>query len=183
MAVSLVSCLRCLPGQGRPLVVAARTVVGTGCASGAAEGRRLGGMANVQLRRGVSVPESEFEMRASRSGGPGGQSVNKTDSKVELRWSVEDTSALTDEQRARVRNRLANRITDDGVLILQSSEHKSQHRNREAVVARFRALVGEALEPPKKRKPTRRTKASKERRLKAKKHRGELKRLRKPPPA
>jgi ribosome-associated protein len=138
-------------------------------------------MADVQLRRGVSVPEAEFEVRVSRSGGPGGQSVNKTDSKVELRWSVDETSALTDEQRRRVRNRLANRITDDGVLILRSSEHKSQHRNREAVLARFRALVGEALEPPRTRKPTRRTRASKERRLQAKKHRGELKRLRRPP--
>jgi ribosome-associated protein len=92
-------------------------------------------------------------------------------------------ASLTDAQRARVRNRLANRITDDGVLILRSSEHKSQHRNREAVVARFRSLVGEALEPPRTRRPTRRTKASKERRLRAKKHRGELKQLRKPPDA
>jgi ribosome-associated protein len=140
-------------------------------------------MADVQLRRGVSVPEAELEVRVSRSGGPGGQGVNTTDSKVELRWSVEATEALTDAQRARVRSRLANRITDDGVLILRSSEHRSQHRNREAVVARFRALVGEALEPPKTRKPTRRTRASKERRLRAKKHRGELKQLRKRPDA
>jgi ribosome-associated protein len=140
-------------------------------------------VADVQLRRGVSVPEAELELRVSRSSGPGGQGVNTTDSKVELRWSVDETSALSDAQRARVRSRLANRITDDGVLILRSSEHRSQHRNREAVVARFRALVGEALEPPKTRKPTRRTRASKERRLRAKKHRGELKQLRKRPDA
>jgi ribosome-associated protein len=140
-------------------------------------------VADVQLRRGVSVPEAELELRVSRSGGPGGQGVNTTDSKVELRWSVDETGALSDSQRARVRSRLANRITDDGVLILRSSEHRSQHRNREAVIARFRALVGEALEPPKTRKPTRRTRASKERRLRAKKHRGELKQLRKRPDA
>jgi ribosome-associated protein len=138
-------------------------------------------VASIQLRRGVSVPEAELEVRVSRSSGPGGQGVNTTDSKVELRWAVDETRALTDAQRARVRSRLANRITDDGVLILRSSEHRSQHRNREAVIARFRALVGEALEPPKSRKPTRRTKGSKERRLRAKKHRGELKRLRKRP--
>jgi ribosome-associated protein len=140
-------------------------------------------VASIQLRRGVSVPEAELEVRVSRSSGPGGQGVNTTDSKVELRWPVDETSALTDAQRARVRSRLANRITDDGVLILRSSEHRSQHRNREAVIARFRALVGEALEPPKSRKPTRRTKGSKERRLRAKKHRGELKRLRQRPDA
>jgi ribosome-associated protein len=140
-------------------------------------------VASIQLRRGVSVPEAELEVRVSRSSGPGGQGVNTTDSKVELRWPVDETSALTEAQRARVRSRLANRITDDGVLILRSSEHRSQHRNREAVIARFRALVGEALEPPKSRKPTRRTKGSKERRLRAKKHRGELKRLRQRPDA
>jgi ribosome-associated protein len=140
-------------------------------------------MAAIPLRRGVSVPEAELEVRVSRSSGPGGQGVNTTDSKVELRWSVDTSTALTDEQRTRVRSRLANRITDDGVLILRSSEHRSQHRNREAVLARFRSLVGEALEPPKTRRPTRRTKASKERRLRAKKHRGELKQLRKRPDA
>lgn len=138
-------------------------------------------MGSVSLRRGVSVPEAELDLRTSRSGGPGGQGVNTTDSKVELRWDVANTSALTEAQRARVLQRLAHRITDDGVLILRSSEHRSQHRNREAVLARLRALVGEALEPDKPRRPTRRTRASQERRLRAKKRRAELKRLRKPP--
>jgi len=137
---------------------------------------------DVALGRGVLVPESEFEVRTSRSGGPGGQSVNTTDSKVELRWDVTATSALTSAQRELVLQRLASRLTDDGVLILQSSEHRSQHRNREAVLARFRAIVGEALVPPKVRRRTRPTRASKERRLQAKKLRGETKRLRKPPP-
>ena len=139
-------------------------------------------MPDVALGRGVLVPESEFEVRTSRSGGPGGQSVNTTDSKVELRWDVTATSALTSAQRELVLQRLASRLTDDGVLILQSSEHRSQHRNREAVLARFRAIVGEALVPPKVRRRTRPTRASKERRLQAKKLRGETKRLRKPPP-
>jgi ribosome-associated protein len=136
-------------------------------------------MADLQLRRGVSVPEAELEVRAVRSSGPGGQSVNTTDSKVELRWDLEATTALTDAQRERVRERLASRLTDDGVLILRGSEHKSQHRNRAAVYSRFQALVGEALEPPKQRRSTRPTRASKERRLRGKKHRGELKQLRK----
>ena len=140
-------------------------------------------MPDVSLGRGAVVPETEFEVRTSRSGGPGGQGVNTTDSKVELRWDVTATSALTPAQRDLVLQRLASRLTDDGVLVLQSSEHRSQHRNREAVFARFRAIVGDAIVPPKPRRRTRPTRASKERRLKAKKLRGETKRLRKPPPA
>jgi ribosome-associated protein len=137
----------------------------------------------VSLGRGVSVPESELELSAARSSGPGGQSVNTTSSKVELRWNVADSAALTEAQRARVMQRLASRLTNDGVLVLQGSEHKSQHRNRAAVLSRFRSIVGEALEPPKQRRRTRPTRGSKERRLQAKKHRGETKRLRKPPEA
>ncbi len=140
-------------------------------------------MDDVRLRRGVIVPASELEVRAARSGGPGGQSVNTTSSKVELRWSVADSRALSEAQRARLLDRLAPRLTTDGVLILQGSEHKSQHRNREAVVARFRAVVGEALEPPTPRRRTRPSRSAKQRRLQNKRHRGEVKRLRKPPEA
>ena len=140
-------------------------------------------MSAVSLGRGVSVPESELELSAARSSGPGGQSVNTTSSKVELRWNVAHSAALTEAQRARVMQRLASRLTNDGVLVLQGSEHKSQHRNRAAVLSRFRSIVGEALEPPKQRRRTRPTRGSKERRLQAKKHRGETKRLRKPPEA
>lgn len=138
-------------------------------------------MPDIPLRHGVSIPEAELELRAARSGGPGGQSVNTTDSKVELRWDVSGSSSLSQPQRARVMERLSSRLTDAGVLILTGSEHKSQHRNREAVLARFRSLVDEALEPPKTRRRTRPTRASKERRLRSKKHRGEVKKLRKPP--
>lgn len=138
-------------------------------------------MADLTLPYGVRIPEAELELRASRSGGPGGQHANTSDTKVELRWSVRDTTALSDAQRARVHERLASRLTTDGELILTASEHRSQHRNREAVLARFRAIVGEALTPPRTRRRTRPTWSSKERRLQAKKHRGEVKRLRQPP--
>lgn len=138
-------------------------------------------MDDIRLRRGVTVPGSELELRAARSGGPGGQSVNTTASKVELRWSVAESQALSEAQRERLLQRLSSRLTTDGVLILQGSEHKSQHRNREAVTARFRAVVGEALEPPKARRRTRPSRSAKQRRLEAKRHRGEIKRLRKPP--
>ena len=139
-------------------------------------------MSSIKLPYGVSVPETELELRTARSGGPGGQSVNTTDSKVELRWDVATSSALSDTQRNRLLDRLSSRLTQDGVLILTGSEHKSQHRNREAVLSRFEAIVGEALEPPRQRRRTRPTRGSKERRLKQKKHRGKIKRLRKDPP-
>ncbi len=138
-------------------------------------------MASIPISRSVSIPEAELELRASRSSGPGGQGVNTTDSKVELRWDVRGSPALTEAQRARILDRLASRLTTDGVLILQASEQRSQHQNRAAAIARFQALVGEAIQPPKVRRPTRRTRGSKERRLRAKKQRGETKRLRKPP--
>lgn len=138
-------------------------------------------MTQHRLPGGVVIPEAELAIRASRSGGPGGQSVNTTDSKVELRWDVRASPSLTEAQRSRVLQRLASRLTDDGVLILRGSEYKSQHRNRQAVLARFRSVVTEALEPPRTRRGTRPTRGSKERRLRAKKQRGEIKRLRKPP--
>jgi ribosome-associated protein len=138
-------------------------------------------MSDVRLGRGVSVPEAELDLRAAKASGPGGQSVNTTDSKIELRWDVRSSTALNETQRARVLDRLGSRLTKDGVLILHGREHKSQHRNREAVLARFRAIVGEALEPPRTRRSTRPTRASKERRIDAKKRRGRTKQLRRRP--
>ena len=138
-------------------------------------------MDDLALGRGVVVPASELELRTSKAGGPGGQHVNTTDSKVELRWSVGTSTALSDAQRQRVLERLAPRLTSQDVLILTSAEHRSQHRNREAVLARFRAVVGEALEPPRPRRRTRPTRASRQRRLDQKRRRSETKRLRRPP--
>lgn len=140
-------------------------------------------MTYVSLSRGVRVPEHEFEFRASRSGGPGGQGVNTTASKVELRFDIEASGALSAAQKRLVRERLAGRITDDGVLVIQSSEHRSQHQNRAAAVARFRALVGEAIIPPKRRRPTRPSRAAKQRRLEQKRQRSQTKRLRQRPDA
>jgi len=138
-------------------------------------------MARIQLGRGASVDEAELDLSAARSSGPGGQGVNTTDSKVELRWHV-GGSSLSDAQKQRVRERLGNRITKDDVLVLHSSEERSQHQNRSAAVARFTSLVSEAITPPKRRKRTRPTRGSKRRRLEAKRRRSEIKKLRKNPP-
>ena len=138
-------------------------------------------MSEVQVGKGVRVPESELVFSASRSSGPGGQGVNTTSSKVELRWDVSSSPSLSRTQRDRLRERLASRLTADGVLILTGSESRSQHRNREAVLARFRAIVGEALEPPRTRRRTRPSRASRERRLQRKRRRSEIKQLRSRP--
>lgn len=127
------------------------------------------------------IPASELEERATRSSGPGGQGVNTTDSAVELRWQFEDSVALSEAEKARVRDNLGTRITDDGVFILRASEQRSQHRNRAAARERLREMIATAIKPPKRRKKTRPSRAAKRRRLEEKRHRGEVKRLRKPP--
>lgn len=135
-------------------------------------------MENLPVGRGVVIPGHELTVRTSRTSGPGGQGVNTTDSRVELRWDVAGSAALDDAQRARLRERLGPRLTVDGVLVLHAEEHRSQHRNRDAARARLRDLVSDALVPPRPRRPTRRTRASVERRLDAKRRRGERKRER-----
>jgi ribosome-associated protein len=126
------------------------------------------------------VPRAELDFRASRSGGPGGQHVNTSSTRVELAWDVAGSPSLTEAQRARILDKLANRISGEGVLQLAASEHRSQHQNREAAVERFVELVREALHVPKPRKKTRPTRASRERRLEAKKQRSEKKQMRGP---
>ena len=136
----------------------------------------------IRITGGVAVPRSELTFRATRGGGPGGQHVNTSAPRVELTWDVANTTALTEEQRARVLQKLANRIDESGTLRLVASENRSQHQNREAVTARFQDLLAWALRTPRPRKRTRPPKAAKEKRLKQKKHRSEVKKLRGRPP-
>lgn len=135
----------------------------------------------IRIAGGVAVPRSELTFRATRGGGPGGQHVNTSATRVELTWDVAGTSALTDEQRARVLQKLANRIDDSGTLRLVAGESRSQHQNREAVTARFQDLLAWALRTHRPRKRTRPPKAAKENRLKQKKRRSELKKQRERP--
>ncbi|QWZ09326.1 aminoacyl-tRNA hydrolase [Nocardioides panacis] len=131
--------------------------------------------------RGVEVPAAELAWRFSRSSGPGGQSVNTADSRVELSFDVARSPSLPDTLRARLLARLSHRLVD-GVLTIAASEYRSQHRNREAARARLADLLSEASAPPApKRRPTRPTRGSKERRLAGKKRRGETKALRRRP--
>lgn len=133
---------------------------------------------DIQINRRYSLPRSELRFRASRSGGPGGQHVNTTSSRIQLSWDVAGSPSLSDRRRQLLLARLASRLDDRGVLQLTVDTHRSQHRNREEAVARLAALVGEALRPVKRRKATRPTAASKEKRLRQKKRRADVKKLR-----
>jgi ribosome-associated protein len=127
------------------------------------------------------VPASELSWRFSRASGPGGQSVNTTDSRVEVSFDVARSSALSAAQRERAVARLADRLTD-GVLTVAASEHRSQLRNRQAALARMADLLAAALAaPPKRRRPTRPSRGVRQRRRTAKERRSETKRLRRPP--
>jgi ribosome-associated protein len=137
---------------------------------------------DVPVRPGVVIPEGELRWRFSRSSGPGGQSVNTTDSRVELSWDLAASSALTAVQRERALARLGSRLVD-GVLTVVASEQRSQLRNRTTATARLGTVVAEAIAPPpRQRRPTRPSKRAQERRIAEKKRRGETKRLRRGDP-
>lgn len=126
----------------------------------------------------LSIPRSELTYRATRSGGPGGQHVNTSSTRVELLWHVAASPSLTDVQRARILSKLRNRIAEDGVLRLTSSGTRSQLQNKEDVTERLARLIDQALHQPKPRRKTKPSKASKEARLQEKKRRSETKRRR-----
>jgi ribosome-associated protein len=132
----------------------------------------------LRVGRSVVIPTRELRWRFSRSSGPGGQSVNTADSRVELSFDVSTSTALGPIQRNRAMERLGNRLVD-GVLTITASEERSQLRNREAARERLREVLAEALAPPpRRRRPTKPTKASVERRLADKRRRSQTKRLR-----
>jgi ribosome-associated protein len=134
----------------------------------------------VPIDPSLSVPRAELAFRASRAGGPGGQHVNTSSTRVELTWDVAASPSLSDEQRERLLERLANRIDKEGVLRLAERNSRSQHQNREAVIERFQRIVAEALRVQKRRRRTRPPAAAKEARLQDKKRRARVKRDRGP---
>jgi ribosome-associated protein len=125
------------------------------------------------------IPQSELEIRATRSSGAGGQHVNKTSSRIEINWNVRDSKALSEEQRQILLDRLASRISTDGAIRVVASELRSQRQNRERAEGRLTDLIRRALTPRKKRKPTRRPRRADEARLASKKIHSRKKRERK----
>lgn len=133
---------------------------------------------SIQIYKNLEIPDYEVWYTASRSGGPGGQHVNTTSSKITLNWSPADSSVFDEHQKRRIQRRLGNRINKEGVLSIDASDHRSQHRNKEIAQERLAELIRNALRQRKKRKRTRPTRGSIERRLKAKRVRSERKKTR-----
>ncbi len=128
------------------------------------------------------VPADEIEFRASRAGGPGGQHVNRRSTRVEARWNVLASQAVTEEERERILQRLSGRISKDGVLRVVAYKERSQARNKELAAARMQELVRDALRVEKPRRKTRPPKSAEEKRLRSKQRRKKIKEMRKPPP-
>ena len=141
-------------------------------------GEELAVPAGPGLPDGLTIPAGELVERFSRSPGPGGQSVNTSDTRVELEYDVSSSTALSDTQRSRMLARLGSRLVG-GRLLVTASEHRSQHRNRMAARERLAGIVRTALAPPPApRRPTKPTRGSQRRRLETKKQRGRTKALR-----
>ncbi|MFL5620087.1 MAG: alternative ribosome rescue aminoacyl-tRNA hydrolase ArfB [Gemmatimonadaceae bacterium] len=132
----------------------------------------------LEVSESLAIPRWELEYKATRAGGAGGQHVNTSSTRIELLWNVERSTVLDDERRARVTARLATRIDGEGWLRVVSSARRSQQQNREAAEARLAELVRGALVVRKRRRPTKPTRASKEKRIGDKRKRSETKRMR-----
>ncbi len=137
-------------------------------------------LAVLEVNPDLSIPLSELEYRATRSGGPGGQHVNTSATRIEVVWDVAASQALSDEQRARLLVRLSSRLDSEGKLRLVASDRRSQLQNRESATERLRDIVARALVVPKKRRKSAVPRAEKKRRLEAKRRRAEIKARRRP---
>ncbi|MEE2677497.1 MAG: alternative ribosome rescue aminoacyl-tRNA hydrolase ArfB [Myxococcota bacterium] len=133
---------------------------------------------DLPVRRGLTIPGVEIREAASRSGGPGGQHVNKTNTRVSLRWNARKSGAPTALQRRRLLRRLAGRLTRAGDLVVHASRHRSRSRNRELARERLAELVRDATASPRKRVPSAPSKAARQRRVQDKRHRSQVKRTR-----
>ncbi len=134
----------------------------------------------IRINEQLVIPRAELSYRATRAGGPGGQHVNTSATRIELTWDVSASPSLSEEQRAYLLIRLASRLDSRGVLRLVAAGERSQLRNREAATERFASLLATAMRRPKPRRRTKPTRAAREARLRSKKQRGERKRERGP---
>lgn len=132
-------------------------------------------MDELRVNDRIRIPEDELHVSFARSGGAGGQKVNKTSTKVELRWHPASSRALSEHDRAWLLRRVAGKLTSEGELVVVSERTRTQAQNRADARDKLAALVQEALRRPKRRRPTKRTRASVERRLEAKRRRSKLK--------
>ncbi len=132
-------------------------------------------MSDLVVTPRVTIPAAELTFAFSRSGGPGGQNVNKVSSKVELRWQPATSSALREDDRAWLLERLANKLTNDGTLLVTSTLTRDQIKNRDDAQSKLALIVRAALDRPKVRRPTKVSRGAKRRRVADKRHRAEIK--------
>lgn len=133
---------------------------------------------DVHIKNGITIPEHELEITASRAGGPGGQHVNKASTRVTVRWNVKNTTIFTDEQKERVLQKLSSRLTTEGDLIINNSTSRSRDHNRKMALDQLAHDIKKALHVPKKRMKTRVPQQIQEARLQSKMRRGHIKKLR-----
>ena len=132
----------------------------------------------IPINASITLTDAEIELTFSRSQGPGGQNVNKVNSKVTIHWDLKYSTSISAFIKRRIQNKYSNRINNDGKLVLSSQQHREQHRNREDCSQQRRVIIGDALKPRKARKTSRPTRASKQRRLDNKKKRSRRKSMR-----
>lgn len=142
------------------------------------ESPQAGGLGNLIVTPRLRIPLAEFEFRFTRSSGPGGQNVNKVNSKAQLRWPVLASPSLPDAVRERFRSRFGTRISADGDLLIASQRYRDQARNVDDCLEKLRAMLAAVAAPPLRRKRTRPSRASIERRLGDKRRRSEKKQSR-----
>ena len=133
------------------------------------------------VQDGLTIPAVELTVTVSRSSGPGGQHVNTTDSRVQLRWNVLESGVIDEAQKERLARKLASRLSSEGALTVACETHRSQHRNREEARERLVDLVRRALHQPRPRRRTRVPRAAKEKRLEQKRRQAQIKRGRRKP--
>ena len=133
-------------------------------------------MRDIVVSPRLTIPAGELELAFARSGGPGGQNVNKVSSKVELRWNPTTSDAIAPDDRSWLVSRLASRLTTDGTLIVTSTATRDQLKNRDDAMSKLTLIVKSALERPKLRRPTKPSRSSKRRRVEDKRHRAQIKR-------
>jgi ribosome-associated protein len=132
----------------------------------------------LQVNEQITIPAAELQTSFARSAGPGGQNVNKVNTKAVLRWAVRNSESLPPAVRGRFLARYANRVNNEGELVLSSDEHREQARNLNACREKLRAMILSVLKPPRRRVKTKPTRASVERRIVSKQRRGDKKRSR-----